>query len=112
MTYEFMGEKKPDYSTPSYRINSLLQVHTAWFKMFKLLTFSSHKGFANLLLSKETMTIHLKGLCRRVFDPRNFFSSINPTKGPIHGIKSFRIWLPIRRDNQLENRPYLILLSQ
>jgi hypothetical protein len=38
--------------------------------------------------------ILLKGQCHEIFDPR-FFSSNNPPRALIHGLKPFRIWLRI-----------------
>jgi hypothetical protein len=42
----------------------------------------------------------LKRQLREIFDPC-FFSSNNPPRALIHGLKPFRIWLRIRRENRL-----------
>jgi hypothetical protein len=43
-----------------------------------------------------------KGQCHEIFDPQ-LFSSNNPLWALIHGLKPFRIWLRIRRENQVGN---------
>jgi hypothetical protein len=43
---------------------------------------------------------YLKGQLHKIFDPR-FFSSNNSPRPLIRGLKPFRIWLCIRRENRL-----------
>jgi hypothetical protein len=45
----------------------------------------------------------LKGQCHEIFDPRLFHQTI-PPRALIHGLKPFRIWLRIRRENRVGNR--------
>jgi hypothetical protein len=66
--------------------------------------------YANLLAREfyDKMLLNfLKGQYHEIFDPR-FFSLVNPPPPPpprvlIQGLKPFRIWLSIRRENR-DNR--------
>jgi hypothetical protein len=44
----------------------------------------------------------LKGQCPEIFDPRGFHQTISP-RALIDGLKPFRMWLRIRRDNRLQS---------
>jgi hypothetical protein len=56
-----------------------------------------------LPLQTDTFSyVSLKGQYHEVFAPR-FFSSNNPPKAIVNGLKPFRIWLRIRRENRFEN---------
>jgi hypothetical protein len=46
--------------------------------------------------------ISLMGQCQEIFDPRFFHQTI-PFRTVIHGLKPFRIWIRIRRENR-DNR--------
>jgi hypothetical protein len=45
----------------------------------------------------------LKGQLHGIFGPW-FFHQSTPSRALIHGLKPFRIWLRIRRDNRFESR--------
>jgi hypothetical protein len=58
----------------------------------------------NNICSLQTTGMYLKGQSHEIFDPR-FFSSNNPHyRALIHGLKPFRIWLRIHRENRVRNR--------
>jgi hypothetical protein len=46
----------------------------------------------------------LKGQCHEIFDPRFFCHQTIPPRALIQGLKLFRIWLRIRRENRVGNR--------
>jgi hypothetical protein len=45
----------------------------------------------------------LKGQCHEIFVPRFFFHQTIPPRALIHGLKPFRIWLRISRENWWDN---------
>jgi hypothetical protein len=61
----------------------------------KLLLYFNQHSLKLLLRFKETVAQDFL---------HSVFSSINPIRAPIHGLKPFPIWLRIRRDNRFERR--------
>jgi hypothetical protein len=53
----------------------------------------------------------LKGQCHEIFDPRFFFHQTIRPRALIRGLKPFRIWLRIRRENRVGNRQNGLLRS-
>jgi hypothetical protein len=54
----------------------------------------------------------LKGQLHEIFDPQFFFHQSTPPRALIHGLKPFRIWFRMRRDNRFESPQNRFQLGQ
>jgi hypothetical protein len=70
--------------------------------MYKLVYAFSLHSTTTVALVKEifpSIKIHYQNQRHEIIDPRFFHQTI-PTRALIHGLKPFRIWLRIRRENR------------